>query len=212
MSEPTEALADYVTTKEECERGIKGVCEGCGRSLTAIETVDNSMRPTFWQGCEHCSCFRAGIEFEYYTIARKLVEDGEIVPYSYMSRCEYENTPERLSYYLDSQTAGLSRQIKSIHKLLETDNPTTELEAEVARLREEKEAFKQRAERCPWCGNYSLTIDVYNAEDGLEERCQEKGCPSFGEDIAIFGRHLRKRVEQLEGALRRAALLANRRT
>jgi len=109
---------EYVTTKEDCEKNIKGVCEGCGGALSAIETVDNSGRPTFWQGCEACSCFRSGIERKYFDIARKLVEGRELVPYSHMCRVEYENTPERLSYYFDCQTAGLSRTIKRIHNLL----------------------------------------------------------------------------------------------
>lgn len=110
---------EYVITKEECEQNIKGVCEGCGGALSAIETVDNARRPTFWQGCEHCSCFRAGVERKYFEVARKLVENRKLVPYSHiLCRVEYENTPERLSYYLDSQTAGLSHTIKRIETLL----------------------------------------------------------------------------------------------
>ena len=108
----------YITTKEECEGNILGVCEGCGGKLTAIETVDNSHNPTFWQGCEHCSCFRNGIEPMYFKIARNLVEDDRSLPYSHMSRCDYEDTPETLKYYLDSQTAGLSREIKFFHLLI----------------------------------------------------------------------------------------------
>jgi hypothetical protein len=57
---------------------------------------------------------------------------------------------------------------------------------------EEIVTWRQRAERCPWCGNYSLTIDVYNAEDGLEERCRRGECASFGKDISTFGRELLK--------------------
>lgn len=124
LGKSSEAVAvetpqEYVTTKEECERNIKGVCEGCGGPLIAIETVDNSGRPTFWQGCEHCSCFRSGVERRYFEVARKMVEEREITPYSHMDRLEYENTPERLNYYLDSQTAGLSHRIRKIHRLLE---------------------------------------------------------------------------------------------
>jgi hypothetical protein len=108
----------YKTTKEECEKNIYGVCEGCGGELTAIETVDNSGDPTFWQGCLHCSCFRGGVKKKYFEIARKLVESGDLLPYSHMRRIEYEDTPERLEYYLDSQTAGLSHKIGQIHKML----------------------------------------------------------------------------------------------
>lgn len=107
----------YKTTKEECEKNISGICEGCGRKLIAIETVDNSGAPTYWQGCEHCSSFRSGIQRVYFEIARKLVKQGDLMPYS-MDRHEYEDTPERLEYYLDSQTAGLSYKIKQIHKML----------------------------------------------------------------------------------------------
>jgi hypothetical protein len=109
----------YITTKEECEKNISGVCEGCGGLLTAIETVDNSGRPTFWQGCEHCSSFRSGVLPLYFKIARKLVEEDKMLPYSHMKRSEYEDTPERLQYFFDSQTAGLSREISYIHRLIE---------------------------------------------------------------------------------------------
>jgi len=109
----------YITTKEDCEKNISGVCEGCGGALTAIETVDNSGRPTFWQGCEHCSSFRSGIELKYFKIARKLVGENKMLPYSHMQRSEYEDTPERLQYFLDSQTAGLARDIAYIHRLIE---------------------------------------------------------------------------------------------
>lgn len=111
----------YVTTKEVCEANIKGVCEGCGGALTAIETVDNSRRPTFWQGCEHCSCFRSGVERKYFEVARLLVERGELKPYGHTCRVEYENSPERLAYYFDSQTAGLSHTIKRIDCLLNAE-------------------------------------------------------------------------------------------
>jgi len=108
----------YITTKEECEKNISGICEGCGGPLTAIETVDNSGRPTFWQGCEHCSSFRSGVDSKHFKVARKLVEDGRLLLYSHMRRSEYEDTPERLQYFLESQTAGLAREIGYIHRLI----------------------------------------------------------------------------------------------
>lgn len=214
MSEPTEAPANYVTTKEECERNIKGVCEGCGRSLTAIETVDNSIRPTFWQGCKHCSCFRAGIEFEYFTIARKLVEDGEIIPYSHLRRCEYENTPERLGYYLDSQTAGLSHRIKKIHKLLETDNSTAELEAEVESLKHKfGETFQSLSDARGEIEALNRRCERDEAEVArLGEECKAKDARIHQQDAFIRSDHEGEcvdnemaqaaRIEQLEGALR----------
>lgn len=106
-------------TKEQCEKTIKGVCEGCGGKLEAIDTIDNSGVPTFWVGCNHCKCFRGGIESLYFEVARELVDNGEPLPYSHMQRADYEDTPERLAYYKDSQTAGLSRKIREIHQLLE---------------------------------------------------------------------------------------------
>lgn len=115
------ATDEFIVTKEECERKIKGVCEGCGGRLSAIQTVDNIGRPTFWQGCEHCSCFRGGVERKYFEVARKLVEEGSLLPYGHMCRPDYEDTPERLAYYLDSQTAGLSHVIQRIHGLLERE-------------------------------------------------------------------------------------------
>lgn len=113
---------EYVVSKEVCEKLIAEggkVCEGCGRELVAIETVDNSNRPTFWQGCEHCQCFRRGVDPIYFRVARQLVEDGTIIPYGHMCRKDYGKTPENLEYYFDSQTAGLSHIIKQIHLLIE---------------------------------------------------------------------------------------------
>lgn len=111
---------EYKITKEECERNIKGVCEGCGGLLSAMETVDNAGSPTFWQGCEHCSCFRSGVDQKHFRIARKLIEEYRMVPYSHMNRYEYEQEG-RLEYYLESQTAGLSRQIAYIAMLLQEE-------------------------------------------------------------------------------------------
>ena len=111
-------MTKYIITKKECQKQIKGVCEGCGVNLEPIETVNNSNEPTFWVGCKSCMCFRVGVDKKYFEIARKLVEKGDLLPYSHMSRCEYEDKPERLKYYLDSQTAGLSHRIAQIDKML----------------------------------------------------------------------------------------------
>ena len=111
-------MKHYKTTKEECEKNIFGICEGCGDNLTAIETIDNAGDPTYWQGCERCNCFRAGVQKKYFEVARKLVESGVLLPYSHMHRFDYENTSERLDYYLCTQTAGLSHKIMQIHKML----------------------------------------------------------------------------------------------
>ena len=108
----------YQITQEQCQKNISGVCGGCGGKLEPIETVDNSGNPTYWIGCNHCSCFRSGVEKEYFEIARELIEHNEMVPYSHMQRSDYENDPDRLLYWLDSQTAGLSHSIKRIHQML----------------------------------------------------------------------------------------------
>jgi hypothetical protein len=112
----------YVISKKQCEDNIKGVCEGCGGKLSAIKTVDNSGNPTYWQGCKRCMCFRGGIELKYFKVARILVEEGECLPYSSMRKIDYQDTPERIQYYFDTQTAGLSYTIKRIHKLLDGED------------------------------------------------------------------------------------------
>jgi hypothetical protein len=112
-----------MTTKQECESRINGrVCDGCGRPLTAIETVDNAGRPTFWSGCEHCESFRNGVTERHFKISRKIIEEGIVTPYTYMNKCDYDNSPERLEYWLASQTAGLSRYMAHIEAILK-DTP-----------------------------------------------------------------------------------------
>ena len=108
----------YRVTKEQCEANISGVCEGCGRELSAIETVDNSGNPTFWQGCQKCSCFRRGVEPKYFKIARKLVEEDTLRPSYHMDITRYNDNPDKLEYYYDCQTAVLSPIIRHIDKLL----------------------------------------------------------------------------------------------
>ena len=108
----------YQVTKKQCEAQIKGVCEGCGGKLEALKTVNNSGEPTYWVGCNHCSCFRGGIDKIYFEVARKLVESGEMIPYPHMSKHEYEDTPERLEYWLDTQTASLSYDVKRIYSMV----------------------------------------------------------------------------------------------
>ena len=109
-------MVKYKTTKEECQAQIKGVCEGCGGELEPIETVNNAGEPTFWVGCEHCSSFRSGVDKKYFEVARYCVKENIVRPYS-MRECDYK-TPERLSYFYDTQTASLSHIIRQIHLLL----------------------------------------------------------------------------------------------
>ena len=111
-------MKKYVTTKKECLKKIKGVCEGCGGKLEPIETVDNANNPTFWVGCFHCNCFRAGIDKIYFEIARELVKKDTIIPYSSRNKFDYKDNSERLEYWLDTQTAGLSHIILEIDEML----------------------------------------------------------------------------------------------
>lgn len=117
-----ETVKKYIVTKEECEKNISGVCEGCGGPLSAIETVDNSNNPTFWQGCVKCCSFRSGADPLYFKIARKLVEEERYLQYSHMKRSNYEDTPENLEYYLSAQTAGMTRIIHHIHQLIKKES------------------------------------------------------------------------------------------
>lgn len=112
-------MTDYITTFKQCKKQIsKGnVCEGCGGKIEPIETVDNGGDPTFWIGCKHCMCFRGGVKKEYWEIARQLVKEGVLIPYSFVQKGE-NDTPEKLEYYLDTQTAGLSWNIGYVHRLL----------------------------------------------------------------------------------------------
>jgi hypothetical protein len=111
-------MPEFRISKEECEKKIKGVCEGCGGPLSAMETVDNADNPTHWIGCEKCRCFRSGVPIKIFKVARKLVESGSILPYRSMSKCDYEKTPEALAYFYAAQTAGLSQHITEIVFLL----------------------------------------------------------------------------------------------
>jgi len=111
-------MEKYIVTKEECRKSIKGVCEGCGSKLEAIETVDNGGNPTFWVACRKCSKYRQGIEKKYVKIARQLVETNTLIPYRTINRLEYEGNPESLEFYFETQTAGLSFTIKLIEKML----------------------------------------------------------------------------------------------
>jgi hypothetical protein len=73
---------EYVTTSEECQRWIRGVCPGCGGIITPIETVDNAKNPTFWSGCMHCHKFCSGVDPMVYTIARIIVDENWHKPYN----------------------------------------------------------------------------------------------------------------------------------
>jgi len=112
-----EEVKNYTITREECEKTIRGVCEGCGGKLEPIKTVDNAGSPTFWVSCQHCQSYRAGVEERIFKIARQLVESGEMRGYHHMSPADYPDGEKR-DYYLDTQTAEMSRQVSRIEFLL----------------------------------------------------------------------------------------------
>jgi len=121
MTNKTKTKNKLQTDYDKCIKYLKEndvVCEGCGGKLEPIETEDNSGTPTYWIGCIHCGRFRSGIEKEYWEIARYLVENDKLIVYSFISKDEYQDTPENLEYYFDLQTAGLSHIIKEIHEML----------------------------------------------------------------------------------------------
>jgi len=112
-------MIKYQVTKKQCQDKITGVCPGCGGKVTPLKTVNNLGEPTYWSVCEHCSLFTGGFNPKYQRIVRKLIENNEMIPYTSMSRSEYEDTPERLDYWLDAQTSKLTRDINYIAHLLE---------------------------------------------------------------------------------------------
>jgi len=110
-------MIKYITTKEECKNNIRGVCEGCGGELEPIETVDNLDRPTYWIGCRHCNSFRSGIDKKYFEVARELIMEGIIIPYSHLKKPS-EDMKDEYEYWLDRQSAGLSFTIEKIDRML----------------------------------------------------------------------------------------------
>lgn len=73
----------HITSKEQCQANIKGVCGRCGGPLSPIETVDNAGRPTFWSGCEKCWRFDNGVTEDVFKIAKAMVEQQSFNPYSF---------------------------------------------------------------------------------------------------------------------------------
>lgn len=111
-------MTEYVTTKEECEANIDGVCPGCGGPITAIETVDNFNQPTYWQGCEHCFVFTEGYPLEIHKVARLLVQSDTLVPYRYVDKGV---TEQQQAVWLDVQTRGAAYIIRRAVRLLEQE-------------------------------------------------------------------------------------------
>lgn len=106
-------MSEYRITKEQCEKGISGVCSRCGGPLSALETVDNARNPTHWAGCEACSCFDNGVPKHAYDIAKVLVCDDHETYYSYICN-ESADTPEDIEYKNKRQIGGMSRLVQRI--------------------------------------------------------------------------------------------------
>lgn len=100
-------MTEYVTTREQCQALIRGVCSGCGGEIVPLETVDNARNPTFWAGCVKCSRFDQGVDERVFRTARSLVEQHRLIPYSFIN----EDAPG----WLESQTHGA---VSIVHDVL----------------------------------------------------------------------------------------------
>jgi len=95
----------YSIDKKQCKRMIKGVCSRCGGKLEPIETIDNADNPSFWGGCKKCSVFCWGVEKKLFEIAKQLVMNNKLTPYSHKQKPTSENV-EELEYWYQSQISG----------------------------------------------------------------------------------------------------------
>lgn len=119
-------MRKYITTKEQCENKINKdyVCEYCGRKIQAIETVDNSNHPTFWQGCWHTDqpdenswgCFTGGVPQEVFELAKKLVCDKGGY-YNHLRKADYRDDLDKRKYWVEQQTSGWVGLLKEIEYL-----------------------------------------------------------------------------------------------
>lgn len=112
----------YIVTKQACEEGIQkrgSVCEYCGRTPIALETVDNANNPTHWAGCYHTDnvtsdswgVFTCGVDPEVYKLAVNLVlEDGDFR----VSRRELIENEDHFEYKFREAVAKTSRCINHI--------------------------------------------------------------------------------------------------
>ena len=96
--------------KEACMKRIVGVCDGCGGTLSAIETIDNSGNQTYWPGCVSCERYTEGVPFKVFKVARQIVEEQLIVPYEHIKPGDED--------YLVGQTAGVANILARIEELL----------------------------------------------------------------------------------------------
>jgi len=102
----------YQTSREDCQKTIKGVCPGCGGLVEPIETVNNSDEPTFWAGCKTCHEFCSGVNPTVFKVARHMVEREGLVAYQYLK--EYDGDEEMVDYCLRGQTKGACEIVKRV--------------------------------------------------------------------------------------------------
>jgi len=108
----------YQTTEAQCLAVINKngcVCSGCGGELSPIETVNNSDEPTFWSGCEKCGRFDSGVPGVVFKIARRMVEEHRLIPYSHIQ--EPYNQPSEMEYWKITQTHGASPIVATVLRL-----------------------------------------------------------------------------------------------
>ena len=113
---PMTTKMEYMVTKEECAKKIRGVCSQCGGELEPIETVDNSRHPTYWSGCVRCSRFDCGVLPLIYSIAKELVEECGFKPYSHI-RIESEDNIEVREYKINCQIGGACAVVNDVLRI-----------------------------------------------------------------------------------------------
>jgi len=114
-------IKEYRITREACQANIDKagyVCAGCGGPIIPFDTVDNSGAPTFWSGCESCSCFGSGVPPNVFQIAAHMVDKDRYHYYSFNERPREENT-EEFAYWRTSQIRGLAGDVWRILRLNE---------------------------------------------------------------------------------------------
>ncbi len=115
----TTETKQYITTKEACQQRIdqlNNVCPGCGGPLIPFETVDNSDRPTYWAGCEKCSCYSDGVRPRIFKIAEAMVKNHHHRAYGHME-LPHDVTDAAKEYYYQSQIRGTCGQVHLVLKL-----------------------------------------------------------------------------------------------
>lgn len=107
-------------THKDVETQVIGlVCSACGGSLSAVDTVDNSGKPTVWSGCLKCQRFDWGVKPENFELARRLVVEGKYRPYTFDDMKWEPEDKEKKEYWLCQQTAGAYEMVQLINKIID---------------------------------------------------------------------------------------------